>query len=459
MLRTARGLYAWRRKGNGVETRHVKAQLSRRRVLKLTAAGAVGIGLGGLTTSAASAHSLGFQAPRLQANTITMLVNSGDGLRVRAVTESYTSKTGTAVDVLELPYAQSFQKLQIALSQGSDAYDVASLDDPWIPQFAGGHFLANLDEMYLNAGMPVNDQFQPQLLSLGAFPAGEGLRAVPWLGNVQVFAWRKDLISNRPNTWDEVVTTARAIKAAGNGVYGYAIRGAAGNPATTSFLPITRGFGKDVLSPTFEPQLATEEGLAALTTSLKLVETAPPGAENVQHPDVGRFMYTGVTAMSGDIWPDQLLLMFDPSISNVVGLIEIGPEPAQPGVHPANMTGTWLLGIPQGSKNKERAFDFITWFTGYDQQKRLLLEFNNPPTLSPLFGDPEAVAKFPFLPGLLAAAQQAVPRPRTPFYSGVEDIIGRYISQAIAGQTPPAEAVIQSNRDVRDYLVRNGALA
>jgi len=442
-----------------VETRHVKAQLSRRRLLKVTAAGAVGIGLSGLATSAASAHSLGFQAPRLQASTITVIVGSGDGTRVRALGDSYTSKTGTAVDVIELPYDQTFQKLQIALSQGSDAYDVASLDDPWIPQFAGGHFLANLDEMYLNAGMTVNDQFQPQLLALGTFPTGAGLRALPWLGNVQVFAWRKDLISNRPNTWDEVVTTARAIKAGSSGVYGYAIRGAAGNPATTSFLPITRGFGKDVLSPTFEPQLATEEGLAALTTSLKLVETAPPGAENVQHADVGRFMYTGVTAMSGDIWPDQLLLMFDPTISSVVGLIEIGPEPAQAGVQPANMTGTWLLGIPQGSKNKERAFDFITWFTSYDQQKLLLLGYNTPPTLAPLFGDPEAVAKFPFLPGLQAAATKAVPRPRTPFYSGVEDIIGRYVSQAIAGQTGPAEALANAQRDVREYLVRNGALA
>ena len=123
------------------------------------------------------------------------------------------------------------------------------------------------------------------------------------------------------------------------------------------------------------------------------------------------------------------------------------------------MTGTWLLGIPQGSKNKERAFDFMVWFTGFDQQKQLLLGFNNPPVLSPLFGDPEATAKFPFLPGLLAAAEKAVPRPRTPFYSGVEDIIGRYVSQAIAGQTTPAEALLSAQRDVRDYLVRNGALS
>jgi multiple sugar transport system substrate-binding protein len=445
----------------GTEPVRSTRRVTRRQLLKVSAAGALGVGAASLlgVAAASAASETVFAAPLLEAGHITVLVNSGDGLRVRALGDSYTSHTGTTVEVLELPYDQSFQKLQIALSQGTDAYDVASLDDPWIPQFAGNRFLINLDEMYLNAGTTVSDQFQPQLLALGNWPPGEGLRALPWLGNVQVFAWRNDLIATRPNTWDEVVATAQQIKGGSSGVYGYAIRGAAGNPATTSFLPITRGFGKDVLSPTFEPQLASEEALAALQTSLKLRDTAPPGAENVQHADVGRFMYTGMTAMSGDIWPDQLLLMFDPSISSVVGKISIGAEPSQAGVQPANMTGTWLLGIPQGSRNKERAFDFINWFTSFDQQKRLLLGYNNPPVLAPLFGDPEAVARFPFLPGLLAAAEKAVPRPRTPFYSGVEDIIGRYVSQAIAGQTPPDQALKQANQDVRDYLVRNGALA
>jgi ABC-type glycerol-3-phosphate transport system substrate-binding protein len=52
-----------------------------------------------------------------------------------------------------------------------------------------------------------------------------------------------------------------------------------------------------------------------------------------------------------------------------------------------------------------------------------------------------------------------VPRPRTQFYSGVEDIIGRYLSQAIAGQVEPEQALSQANTEVRDYLVRNGQLS
>ncbi|MBV9175386.1 MAG: extracellular solute-binding protein [Chloroflexi bacterium] len=434
--------------------------VTRRGVLKMTAAGALGIGASSLLgTSAAAASENVFSAPQLQASKITFLVNSGDGDKVRGVAPAYTASTGTQVDVLELPYDQSFQKLQIALSQKSDAYDLASLDDPWIPQFAGGKFLALLDDLYAKTGTQPNPDFQPQLFGLGDWPKGSGLRAVPWLGNVQVFAWRNDLIDQRPNTWDDVVATAQKIVGGSSGVYGYGIRGAAGNPATTSFLPITRGYGKDVLSPTFVPQLDTPEALSALNTALKLRDAAPPGAENTQHADNGRNMYTGAIAMSGDIWPDQLLQIFDPSLSNVVGLVSIGPQPAQSGVSPANMTGTWLLGIPGGSKNADRAFDFMNWFTQLDQQKKLLMQFSVPPTLTPLFNDPEAAAKFPFLPGLLDAATKAVPRPRTQYYSGVEDIIGRYLSQAIAGQIDAEGALNQANTEVRDFLVRNGQLS
>src|SRR5260370_997185 len=81
------------------------------------------------------------------------------------------------------------------------------------------------------AGTEPKPGFQPQLFGLGDWPKGSGMRALPWLGNVQVFAWRNDLIDNRPNTWDQVIATANRILAGPSGVYGYGIRGAAGNPA------------------------------------------------------------------------------------------------------------------------------------------------------------------------------------------------------------------------------------
>src|SRR5438132_4450734 len=113
--------------------------VTRRHLLKLRGAGALGGGAAGLlgVSGASAANETVLVAPMLQASKITFLVNSGDGDRIRNVSAAYTARTGTTIEVLELPYDQSFQKLQISLSQKTDAYDLASLDDPWIPQFAG----------------------------------------------------------------------------------------------------------------------------------------------------------------------------------------------------------------------------------------------------------------------------------------------------------------------------------
>ena len=72
--------------------------------------------------------------------------------------------------------------------------------------------------------------------------------------------------------------------------------------------------------------------------------------------------------------------------------------------------------------------------------------------------DPEAVEALPFLPGLLAAARNAVPRPRTEHYNAAEAIYGRYVAEAIAGQTSGEDAMTRSNQEIRDLMVREGVL-
>lgn len=442
-------------------------RLTRRKMLKTTAIIGAGVVAGTRLASASAAPAVRehFSARYQSGGQITFAMSSDDISKIQPLLDDYTTKTGTKITAVPNPYADLYTQLNITLTQATGAYDVVSMDDPWIPQFAGGGFLANLTELMSKKGIKPDPDFVSQLLALGDFPKGSGLTGIPWVGNVQVFAWRTDVLEEMkatvPATWDDVLALATKITEAkkSGGLYGIGLRGQAGNPAATSFLPVLRGFGKDLLDPaTQEPQLETPEALAALTLQLKLRDQAPPGVENVGHQENGQNLYSGHTAMSGDIWPDQLLQAFDPKLSKVVGKIAVGGEPAQANVKPANMTGNWLLGIPDGAKNADGALDFITWFTSAENQKRLLLEQNIPATRTSVLQDAEAVAKLPFLPGLLAAAQNALPRPRTPYYSALEEIYGRYVAEAIAGQTQPADALKKANQEMRDELVRDGVL-
>ena len=53
------------------------------------------------------------------------------------------------------------------------------------------------------------------------------------------------------------------------------------------------------------------------------------------------------------------------------------------------------------------------------------------------------MAKFPYLPTLLASIQTAVPRPVTPFYPAVTEAIETNVYAALQGQVSHAERAVQ----------------
>jgi multiple sugar transport system substrate-binding protein len=447
-------------KANITKSTSAVSRIDRRTLLKGATAGVAATSLGAVSKRST------FAAPAfLQGTTFVFALTSDDAPKVQPLLDDYQAANNVTITVEQAPYSDIQARMITNLTQTTGAYDVVSMDDPWMPQFAGGEFIMNIGELMADRGIEPDPDFIPELIALGDFPPGSGLRGIPWVGNVQVFAWRTDILEELglaapPATFDDVLAYAQAITEAksGEGIYGIGVRGAAGNPAATSFLPVLRGYGTDIFDENWEPQLETEAAMAAITTHLALAQQAPPGVETVEHPDMGRNMHQGLIAQSADIWPDQLLQIYDPELSKVVGLVDIGAEPAQEGVQPANMTGNWLLGIPEGSQNVDAALDFILWFTAPEQQKRLLLEQNIPATRISVMEDEEAVEALPFLPGLLAAGRNAVPRPRTEHYNAVEAIYGRYVAEAIAGQISGEEAMTRSNQEIRDLMVREGVL-
>lgn len=435
------------------------ATMNRRTILKTGAALGAAAALG-----RASKRSTLAVGTYLQGTNLVIAMTDGDAPKAQPLIDDYAKANNVSIEVQQDPYGSLQQKLTLNLTQATGAFDVVSLDDPWMPQFAGGQFLMNLGEMMEKKGIAIDEDLIPELLALGDFPAGSGLRGIPWVGNVQVFAGRDDVMGElgltTPASWDDVLASAGKITEAkgAEGLYGIGLRGQAGNPAATSFLPVLRGFGTDLFNDKWEPQLETDAALKALELQLALAKLAPPGVENVGHEENGRNMYSGVIAMSGDIWPDQLLQIYNPEVSKVVGKVSIGGEPAQSGVKPANMTGNWLLGIPEGSQNADGALDFITWFTAPEQQMRLLMDQSIPATRISVMENPDAVAKFPFLPGLLSAARNAMPRPRTPSYNAAEAVYGQYVAQAIAGQVSAQEALANANKEITDIMIKSGEL-
>ena len=390
-------------------------------------------------------------------------MTSDDAPKVQPLIDDYQAANNVTIQVEQAPYTDLQAKMITNLTQGTGAYDVVSMDDPWMPQFAGGEFIMNLGELMDERGIESDPDFVPELIALGDFPPGSGLRGIPWVGNVQVFAWRTDVLEELglaapPATWDDVLAYAQAITEAksAEGLYGIGVRGAAGQSGGDQLPAGVARLRHGSLRRELGAAARNGRGDAGDHDPARAGEAGASGRRNGGAPGEWAQHDQGLIAQSADIWPDQLLQIYDPELSKVVGKVDIGGEPAQEGVKPANMTGNWLLGIPEGSENVDAALDFILWFTAPEQQKRLLLDQNIPATRISVLEDPEAVEKLPFLPGLLAAGRNAVPRPRTEHYNAAEAIYGRYVAEAIAGQITGEEAMTNSNKEIRDLMVREG---
>jgi multiple sugar transport system substrate-binding protein len=394
------------------------------------------------------------QEPRKQLTLAVVSGVEGDALKQAAL--DYEAQTGVHINIAEFPYANLFEKELIDLNARTGAYDLIMLDDPWFPSYAHKQFLTELTPLLQKRGQSGPDSdFVETSIALCRHPYQTGsLYALPYVGNSQLFFYRKDLFEKHglkePLTWDEVLAAAKTIQEK-EGMYGYVMRAAQGNAAVADFMPIFWAFGGEMFDSAGKPAVNSPEGIAALEFMLQLGKYSPPGYTSYNADEVGAHLLQGTAAMSIN-WPAWISSFGDPLKSKVIGKMEFTTMPGARKSGQAEI-GNWLIAIPRASQNADAATDFLLWATGAEQMKRSANR-GNPPTRKSLFRDAELVAKYPAYPAQLHSLESARPRPRTPHWNEIENAFGIFLSKANSGTLSPAEAMNQANAEIEKILQR-----
>jgi multiple sugar transport system substrate-binding protein len=397
--------------------------------------------------------------------TLTIAINSGvEGDALRQAAKDYEAQTGVHINIAEFPYANLFEKELLDLTSRTGAYDLIMLDDPWFPKFASLDVLTDLTPLFFKRSKNgADDDFVAMSIALCRHPYQTGtLYALPYVGNSQLFFYRKDLFQKHnlkaPATWDEVLADAKTISeqesagAPGGGkVYGYVMRAAQGNAAVADFMPIFWAFGGEMFAGQGAPTVNSAEGIAALKLMVELGKYSPPGYASFNADEVGAHLLQGTAAMSIN-WPAWISSFSDPNKSKVIGQMEFGQMPGAKKSGQAEI-GNWLIAIPREAKNVEAAMDFLLWATSAPQMK-LSAQRGNPPTRKSIFRDPELVAKFPAYPAQLKSLESSRPRPRTPLWNEIENAFGIYLSKANSGELSAEDALNQANAEIKRIIDR-----
>ncbi len=403
-------------------------------------------------------------SPRPLRKQLTLAVVSGvEGEALKQAAHDYEAQSNVHIDIAQLPYTNLFEKELIDLKSRTGAYDLIMLDDPWFPRFASEQLLTDLSPLFQQRGQSGPDSdFVETSIALCRHPYQTGsLFALPYVGNSQLFFYRKDLFEKHalkpPATWNDVLTAAKTIQekesagANGGQIYGYVMRAEQGNAAVADFMPIFWAFGGEMFDADGKPTVNSPEGIAALQLMLDLGKYSPPGYVSFNASDVGAHLLQGTAAMSIN-WPAWISSFSDPAKSKVIGKMEFttlpsGQKPGQAEI------GNWLIAIPRDSRNAADALDFLLWATNAQQMKQSA-QRGNPPTRKSLFKDPELVAKNPAYAAQLRSLESSRPRPRTPYWNEIENAFGIFLSKANSGDLSAAEAMNQANAEIEKILKR-----
>ncbi len=387
----------------------------------------------------------------------TILVPSGsEGDGLRAAAADYEQLMNITISVVQAPYANVFEQGANAGATRSGVFDIILMDDPWIPFFAENGHLEDLTSYFNALGTtgPDND-FLAKSLAVCRNPYNTGpFVCLPYVGNAQMFFYdgakfAEQELPNGPQTWDEVITAARAMTEAGGGRYfGYVFRGGQGNPVVADFMPIFWSYGADLFNEDRSAvTIDTPEGAAAMATFMALRDVSPRGVESYNANEVGTALAAGAAASSIN-WPNWVATFEDPSQSRMVGQISYSAIPS--GTHAGSSEiGHWTMGIMSASSNKQEAFDFMIWATSPEQIK-ISATRGNPPVRFSVFTDPELTSQdqFRHFPVLMEAINFSTPRPRHPQWPEIENAFGIELSKAVAGTITPEEALRNSQAAV-----------
>jgi len=143
-------------------------------------------------------------------------------------------------------------------------------------------------------------------------------------------------------------------------------------------------------------------------------------------------LFTQGKALFHRNWPYAWEVANDPERSKIAGQVGMMPLPSFPGHKSVAALGGWQLGISRFARNPRLAWQFVEYMTGREAQKQIALATGRGPARAALYRDVEVLAKHPHFSARYETFTLAAPRPRTPVYLPLSNIMQRYFSSAIA---------------------------
>jgi multiple sugar transport system substrate-binding protein len=313
--------------------------------------------------------------------------------------------------------------------------DVFVMDVVWPAEFASAGWALPLNRYLTTAE---RDKFLKAPMAANQY-AGR-LFGMPLFIDAALLYYRKDLLEKYrlppPRTWPELVEHAKAIIAGEKNpnLVGFSAQFKQYEGLVCNMMEYILGNGGALWD---DKRLISALDQPAAMTAVRFVrdriigEISHRGVLAYEEPE-SLALFTEGQAIFHRNWPYAWSVANDRERSKIpdrVGMIPLPGFSAGTGVA---TLGGWQIGISRLSRQPDLAWRFASFMTGAEIQKRIALATGRAPTRHALYDDSEVAAKIPNLKTLEQIFSKAVPRPITPVYAPLSNIMQRYFSSALA---------------------------
>jgi len=360
---------------------------------------------------------------------------------VDAWNAAHPSEQAKVIELPDEPNDQRQQMIQNATTR-SDAYSVLNLDVVWTAEFAANRWLAELPKAQLDTG-----KLLPATVTTGEYRGR--LFAMPMTSDSGLLFYRTDLlkkagIAQPPTTWSQMWSDCDKVKALpeGKGVDCFLTEVGKTEGLTVSAAEAINSAGGTIVDASGQPSVGTPQAKAGLDFLVNAIKDGRmPKAALTLDGEGGRRQFQAGKLLFHRQWPYQYdLANADDGSSKVAGKFAVAPIPGPNGPGAANLGGH-NYAISAFAKNKATALDFIKFMADVKQQKANALATSQAPTVASLYTDPDMIKKYPFLPTLQKAIENAKSRPVVVKYGDVTAAIQGSVYDALGGKTAPDKAL------------------
>lgn len=333
------------------------------------------------------------------------------------------------------------------LNAGASDPDILQLDVVWTPEFAAAGWILPLERF-----APDTAAFFSATIEANRWR--DTLFALPWFVDVGMLYWRTDLMRAPPATFDELRAIGGAARESGKVRHGFVWQGARYEGLITTFLEYLGGHGGTIMEGG-RVVVASPAGLRALGEMIgEIYESAiVPRAVLTWHEEETRFAFqNGETALMRN-WPYAYGLMEDSAQSAIAGRFAVAPMPAAPGGRSTAAIGGAQFAINRNSEHPEAAWKVIEYLTRPEQMVERAKVVGQFPTRPALYDEP-ALARALSVPPADARRiiERAVPRPVTPVYTQLSEILQIHLHRALTRQRSPARALEEAQAEMQRLL-------